>query len=463
MLPHKKISVLVVDDELIMRESLRGWLKRFGYLVETAAGGPEALAKSAENRFDIMIIDVKMPEMNGLSLLKKIRETDAEIAIVMMTAYGDIQDAVEAMKIGAYDYLLKPFDLEELSLTIEKLVQMQTLAMENLILKERVATIGRYENLVGQGPAMVKLFHTIADVAQTDATVLITGETGTGKELVARAIHAQSPRCYAPFIAINCGAFTEQLLESELFGHEKGAFTDAQHTKKGRLEMANAGTLFLDEIGDISMKMQIDLLRVIETREFNRVGGTATLRSDFRVIAATNQDLQEAIRMKTFRSDLFYRLNVIHLQVPPLRERPEDIPLLARHFLWRFATETNKKIDSIQPEAMEAMRHYPWPGNVRELQNVIERAVVLGKGRQIRLSDVPLAILVDGTAEMEKWSLEEVERQHIARVLAAEDGNLSNVAKILRIHRTTLYEKIKKYDLKVQRSNNHPESAIRAN
>ena len=343
-----------------------------------------------------MLIDVKMPEMDGLTLLKKIKESDPETAIVMMTAHGDIQDAVEAMKLGAYDYLLKPFELEELSFTIEKLVQMQTLAMENLILKDRVATITRFENLVGQSPAMLKLFETIVDVAQTDATILITGETGTGKELVARAIHAQSPRCYAPFIAINCGAFTEQLLESELFGHEKGAFTDAKYTKKGRLEMANAGTLFLDEVGDISMKMQIDLLRVLETREFTRVGGTATLHSDFRVIAATNQDLQEAIRRKTFRQDLFYRLNVIHLQVPPLRERPEDIPLLAQHFLRRYATETKKKIDSIHPEAMEAMRRYSWPGNVRELENAIERAVVVGKGRQIKLSDLPFVCLRRG-------------------------------------------------------------------
>jgi DNA-binding NtrC family response regulator len=447
MLPHNKIGILIVDDELSIRESLKGWLKRGGYQVETATGGAEAVARNAEKRFDIMLIDVKMPEMDGLTLLKKIKENDADIAIVMMTAHGDIRDAVEAMKLGAYDYLLKPFDLEELSLTIEKLVQMQTLAMENLILKERVATFTRFENLVSQSPAMVKLFETIVDVAQTDATVLITGETGTGKELVARAIHAQSPRCYAPFIAINCGAFTDQLLESELFGHEKGAFTDAKITKKGRLELANAGTLFLDEVGDITMKMQIDLLRVLETREFCRVGGTATLHSDFRVIAATNQDLQEAIKKKSFRSDLFYRLNVVHLQVPPLRERPEDIPLLAQHFLWCYATETNKKIDSIHPEAMEALRRYPWPGNVRELENAIERAVVVGKGRQIQLNDLPFVIAVGGAAEMEKMSLDEIERQHIARILAIEAGNLSNVAKILRINRSTLYAKIKKYGL----------------
>jgi DNA-binding NtrC family response regulator len=447
VLPHKKIKILIVDDELVIRESLKGWLQLDGYQVDTAAGGAEALAKNGESRFDIMLIDMKMPGMDGLTLLEKVKETDPDIAIVMMTAHGAIRDAVEAMKLGAHDYLLKPFDLEELSLSMDKLVKMQTLAMENLILKERVATITRFENLVSQSPGMIKIFETIVDVAQTDATVLITGETGTGKELVARAIHAQSPRCYAPFIAINCGAFTDQLLESELFGHEKGAFTDAKTTKKGRLELANAGTLFLDEVGDISMKMQIDLLRVLETREFSRVGGTATLHSDFRVIAATNQDLQEAIRRKTFRADLFYRLNVVHLEVPPLRERPEDIPLLAQHFLWCYATETNKKIDSIQPEAMEALRRYPWPGNVRELENAIERAVVVGKGRQIQFGDLPFAIAVGGAAAMEKFSLEEMERQHIARVMAIEAGNLSNVARILRINRSTLYAKIKKYGL----------------
>ncbi len=446
MLPHKKISILVVDDEVSIRESLLGWLKRAGYQVETAADGLAALDKIRERHYDIMIIDVKMPEMDGLSLLKKLKESEADTAMLMMTAHGDIHDAIEAIKLGAYDYLLKPFELEELNFTIEKMVEMQNLAMENLILKERLATITRFENLVGQSPVMLKLFETIVTVAQTDATVLITGETGTGKELVARAIHAQSARCYAPFIAINCGAFTEHLLESELFGHEKGAFTDAKYTKKGRLEMAHGGTLFLDEVGDISMKMQIDLLRVLETREFNRVGGTVPLRSNFRVIAATNQDLQEAIRRKTFRQDLFYRLNVIHLRVPPLRERPEDIPLLAQHFLRRYATETKKKIDSILPKAMEAMQRYSWPGNVRELENAIERAVVVGKSRQIKPGDLPF-VAAAGVPELGELSLEELERQHIARLLATKGGNLSNVARVLRINRSTLYEKIKKYGL----------------
>ncbi len=445
-MPHKQVNILVVDDELSIRESLSGWLKRDGYQVDTAADGVTALARAQETPYDIMLIDVKMPDMDGLTLLKKLKENELETTVLMMTAHGDIHDAVDAMKSGAYDYLLKPFELEELSLAIEKIVQMQSLAMENLILKEQLATVTRFENLVGQSPVMLKLFETIVDVAQTDSTVLITGETGTGKELVARAIHAQSPRCYAPFIALNCGAFTTQLLESELFGHEKGAFTDAKYTKKGRLEMAHGGTLFLDEVGDISMKMQIDLLRVLETREFTRVGGTVSLRSDFRVIAATNQDLQEAIRQKTFRQDLYYRLNVIHLQVPPLRERLEDIPLLAQHFLRRYATEIKKKIDSIHPKALEAMQRYFWPGNVRELENAIERAVVVGKGRQIKRGDLPF-VGPGGAAELGELSLEEMERQHIAHLLATKGSNLSNVARVLRINRSTLYEKIKKYGL----------------
>lgn len=445
MLPHKKISILVVDDELSIRESLSGWLQQDGYEVESAADGPSALAKAQETHYDIMLLDVKMPRMDGITVLKNLRESNADTAVVVMTAHGAIQDAVEAMKLGAHDYLLKPFDLEEMSLIIEKLVQVQTLAMENLILKDRVATISRFENLVGQSPPMLQLFETIVDVAQSDATVLLTGETGTGKELVARSIHAQSPRCYGPFIAINCGAFTEHLLESELFGHEKGAFTDASYTKKGRLEMAHGGTLFLDEVGDISIKMQIDLLRVLETREFTRVGGTVPLHSDFRVIAATHQDLQESIRKKTFRQDLYYRLNVIHVQVPPLRERPEDIPLLAQHFLRRYATETNKKVDSILPEAMEAMRRYSWPGNVRELENALERAVVVGKGRQLKPTDLPF--VVGAEEEGAGLSLEDVERRYIAQVLASAKGHISNAAKVLRINRTTLYHKIKKYGL----------------
>ena len=447
MLPHKKITILVVDDELSIRASLRGWLKLDGYQVETAADGPTALDMIQEKHFDIMLLDVKMPKMNGITVLKKLKERDPETAVVMMTAHGAIQDAVAAMKLGAYDYLLKPFELEELSLTMEKMVQMQNLAMENLILKDRVATITRFENLVGQSPPMLKLFETIVEVAKSDAAALITGESGTGKELVAQSIHSQSSRCYGPFIAVNCGAFTEHLLESELFGYEKGAFTDAEHARKGRLEMANSGTLFLDEVDDLSMKMQIDLLRALQTHEFTRLGGTTPLHSDFRVIAVTHQDLQQSLREKSFRQDLLDRLNVIHLQVPPLRERPEDIPLLAEHFLRRFATETGKKIDSIHPEALAAMQRYAWPGNVRELENAIERGVVVGKAREIKLGDLPPISSLPGMEEDGNRSLAKMEHRHIAQVLAAERGNISNAARVLRINRTTLYNKIKKYGL----------------
>lgn len=446
IIPACKFNLLVVDDEASIRESLAGWLEKDGYKVDTAASGAEALQKMAEKYYDIALIDVKMPEMDGLTLLKKLKEAGYETAVIIMTAYGAIEDAVTAMKLGAYDYLLKPFDLEEISLTINKLVEMQSLARENLILRDRVAKISRFENLIGQSPPMLKLYEMIKDVAATDATVLITGETGTGKELVARAIHAQSPRRYGPFIAVNCGAFTEHLLESELFGHEKGAFTDAKYTKKGRLELAHGGTLFLDEIGDISMKMQIDLLRVLETHEFTRVGGTIPIRSDFRVIAATHQDLEQAIAARTFRRDLYYRLNVFHIQVPPLRERREDIPLLAEHFLRRYAAETNKKIGGIHPEAMQMLLQYDWPGNVRELENIIERAVVLCKGSQIRKEDLP-PLTKEGVPPAAGLSLEEMEKEHISRVLKSVEGNISRAAKILAINRTTLYHKLKKYGL----------------
>jgi DNA-binding NtrC family response regulator len=438
-------TILIVDDEENARQNISTFLASQGYETIGVATLADARQGLRQGKGDIILLDVQLPDGYGPDLLEEVACMPMRPPVILITAFGDIEMAVEAMKNGAHDFLQKPIRLAQLEKSI--LRAMEIVAMRRELDHLRQSRYEKADFIVGSTPIMHTLLSQAQRAAEASVSVLITGETGTGKELVARAVHAQSPRCFAPFIAINCGAFTEQLLESELFGHEKGAFTDAQYTKKGRLEMANAGTLFLDEVGDISMRMQIDLLRVLETREFSRVGGTATLHSDFRVIAATNQDLEEAIRQKTFRRDLFYRLNVIHLQVPPLRERPEDIPLLAEHFLWRYATETNKKIDSIEPTAMEAMRRYPWPGNVRELENAIERAVVLGKTRQIKLSDLPLAIPLESAAEVEKLSLEEVERQHIARVLATGGGNLSNVAKILRINRSTLYQKIKKYGL----------------
>jgi len=441
-----KTKILIVDDELIMRESLADWLERDGHEIETAASGEEALERLKSNRFDILLVDIKMEGMTGLDVLKQVKTTDPDTAVVMITAYGSISTAIEAMKNGAFEYLLKPFDPDELGVLIEKIIHYQEQGRENLFLREAYKDRTRFESMIGQSPAMQKVFDMIRDVAPTDSTVLITGETGTGKGLAARAIHTNSPRSDGPFVIVNCGAFPEHLLESELFGHQKGAFTDAKVTKKGRLELAHGGTLFLDEIGEISMRMQIDLLRIIEDGIFYRVGGTQPIEADFRVIAATNRDLKEAIRQGAFRQDLFYRLNVISFEMPPLRERKEDIPLLAEHFLRRFSQETNKPVGRISREALEEMMLYEWPGNVRELENAIERAVVVGKERRIRPEDLPI-FRGDAARSASDLSLKAVERAHIAHVLDKTRWNISKSAEILGIDRTTLYSKIKRYQI----------------
>ncbi|MGD9261948.1 MAG: sigma-54 dependent transcriptional regulator, partial [Desulfobacterales bacterium] len=383
-------KILIVDDELIMRESLAGWLQRDGHSVETASSGEDALEKLKDMKFDIMLVDIKMEGISGLDVLRNVKENDPDIAIVMITAYGSIPTAIEAMKNGAYDYMLKPFDPNELGVLIEKIIQHQEQTREMLFLREEHKERTRFESMIGQSQPMQDIFNLICDVAPMDSTVLITGETGTGKGLAAKAIHTNSPRCNGPFVTVNCGAIPEHLMESELFGHQKGAFTDAKETKKGRLELAHGGTLFLDEIGEIGMRMQIDLLRVLEDRVFYRVGGTQPMEADFRVIAATNRNLEAAIRDGKFREDLFYRLNVISIIMPSLNQRKEDIPLLAEHFLQRFSQETNKPIDKINRTAMDELMLYDWPGNVRELENAIERAVVVGKDRQILPEHLPI-------------------------------------------------------------------------
>jgi len=439
-------KVLVVDDERIMRESLAGWLERDGLDVATAASGEEALEKIRDTRFDILLLDIKMEGMSGLDVLKKVKEDDPDVSVVMITAFGSISTAIEAMKTGATDYLLKPFDPDELGVLIEKIVEQQARARENVFLREQYKERTRFENMIGQSAAMQEVFDLIQDVAPTDSTVLITGETGTGKELAAKAIHTNSSRCEGPFVVVNCGAFPEHLLESELFGHQKGAFTDAKATKRGRLEMAHGGSLFLDEVGEISMRMQIDLLRVLEDGVFYRVGGTQPLEADFRVIAATNKDLETAIQQRTFREDLYFRLNVITLRMPPLRERREDIPLLAEHFLHRFAQETNKSIDSIRRDAMDELMLYGWPGNVRELENAIERAVVVGKGRKIVPQDLPI-FRAEYCAPGTRNTLQEMEKRHISEILNQNNWNISKSAHILGIDRSTLYSKIKRYQI----------------
>ncbi len=441
-----KTRIIVVDDELIIRESLAGWLERDGHHVETAASGEEALEKIAAAHYDIMLVDIKMEGLSGLDVLNAVNERDLDTAVVMITAYGSISTAIEAMKRGAVEYLLKPFDPEEIGVLIEKIIAQQAQAQENLYLREQVKERTRFESMIGQSPAMQEVFDLIQDVAPMDSTILITGETGTGKGLAAKAIHTHSARCQGPFVAVNCGAIPEHLMESELFGHQKGAFTDARETKKGRLEMANGGTLFLDEIGEIGMRMQIDMLRVLEDRVFYRVGGTQPLEADFRVIAATNRDLKKAIAAGAFREDLFYRLNVIAFAMPPLRDRKEDIPLLCDHFLNRFAQETNKSIRKVSREAMDEMMLFDWPGNIRELENAIERAVVVGKGAQVMLNDLPIVCVPDINRPFDH-SLKAIEKSHILQVLTENAWNISICAKILGIDRSTLYSKIKRYEL----------------
>jgi DNA-binding NtrC family response regulator len=439
-------KILIVDDELIMRESLAGWLERDGHSVQTAASGEAALEMLKNTRFDIFLVDIKMEGISGLQVLRKIKESDPDAEVVMITAYGSIPSAIEAMKDGAYDYMLKPFDPNELGVLIEKILQHQEQARENIYLKEQFKERTRFESMIGQSKPMQKIFDLICDVSPMDSTVLITGETGTGKGLAAKAIHTNSPRRDGPFVTVNCGAIPEHLMESELFGHQKGAFTDAKETKKGRLELAHGGTLFLDEIGEISMRMQIDLLRVLEDRVFYRVGGTQPIEADFRVIAATNRNLEAAIKAGSFREDLFYRLNVISFTMPSLNQRKEDIPLLAEHFLYRFCQETNKPINKISREAMDEMMLYDWPGNIRELENAIERAVVVGKQREILPEDLPIFCHESPPIKSAR-SLKEVEKAHIEQVLAENQWNMARSAKILGIDRSTLYSKIKRYHI----------------
>ena len=439
-------KILIVDDELIIRESLAAWLERDGHEIETVSSGEEALDKLKKVRFDILLVDIKMEGVSGLDVLKQVKDDDPEVAVVMITAYGSISTAIESMKNGAYDYLLKPFDPNELGVLIEKIIKHQAQARENIYLREQYKERTRFESMIGQSKTMQDVFDLIQDVAPMNSTILITGETGTGKGLAAKAIHSNSNRSEGPFVVVNCGAIPDYLMESELFGHQRGAFTDAKETKKGRLELAHGGTLLLDEIGEIGMRMQIDLLRVLEDRLFYRVGGTQPIEADFRVIAATNRNIEEAIKEGIFRKDLYYRLNVVSFQMPPLRERREDIPLLTEHFLCRFSLETNKSVDQISREALDEMMLYEWPGNVRELGNAIERAVVVGKGRKILAEDLPILHLESPTTLHDK-SIKEVEKAHIIQMLNENNWNIARTSKILGINRSTLYTKIKVYEI----------------
>ena len=442
------LSILVVDDETIVRESLGAWLREDGHTVETAENGRQALRMVAEKPYDLAILDIKMPNMDGLELQRRLGEAAPELTVVIMTAYASVETAVNALKAGAYDYIVKPFDPDELSHLIRRAQDHRALRNENVRLKASLDVVSPGTEIIGGSAAMRRVLDLVASVAPTDATVLIEGESGTGKELIAQAIHARSPRRYNPMVVVHLGALAEGLLESELFGHEKGAFTGASHAHKGKFEQADGGTIFLDEIGEITPKVQVELLRVLEEKRVTRVGGKQTIETDFRLVAATNRDLEAMVKDGSFREDLFYRLNVVNITIPPLRDRAEDIPALAEHFLRRIARSMSRKGLTFGPGAVDALRGHTWPGNARELQNAIERAVVLSKGETIEAEALPLYVgqrTVAPAAGVR--SLADAERAHIDRILGECAWNISRAAQTLEVDRGTLYHKIKKYGL----------------
>jgi DNA-binding NtrC family response regulator len=445
----EKGKLLIVDDEHVVRDSLGKWFREEGYEVGIAQGASEALTRLAERRWDLALVDIKMPGTDGIELQRHIHGIDPELPVIIMTGYASVETAVQALKNGAYDYVTKPFDPDDIANVVRNALSHRRAQQENVRLRETVAEVARPPELIAQSAAMQRVFEAIETVGPTEATVLITGESGTGKELVARAIHSTSPRRYHPLVVIHCGALTETLLESELFGHEKGAFTGAQYHKKGKFEIAEGGTVFLDEIGDISLKTQTDLLRVLQEHEITRVGGNQPIRVDFRCVAATNKNLEKLLEEGTFRPDLYYRLNVFRVEIPPLRERREDIPLLVDHFVRRFSLAMSKRIVRVAPEAMCLLQEYDWPGNVRELENAVERAMVVadasGEAPELRAQDFTLKL---PSPETPARTLEEVERQHILKVLEECGGNQTRAAEALNIDRVTLYNKLKKYGWK---------------
>ncbi len=440
-----KGSVLIVDDEAVVRDSLSKWLREEGYEVGTAENATEALKQLVAQRWDLALVDIRMPGTDGIELQKRLHQIDPDLIVIIITGYASVETAVQALKQGAYDYVTKPFDPDDIAHLIRNAIGHRRAARESLRLQETLAEVIPPVELVGNSAPMRAVLEAIETVAPTDATVLITGESGTGKELVARAIHRLSPRRFHPFVVIHCGALPETLLESELFGHEKGAFTGAQYRRKGKFEIADGGTVFLDEIGDISLKTQTDLLRVLQDHQITRIGSTQPIQVDFRCIAATHRNLEQLIAEGSFRPDLYYRLNVFRIELPPLRQRPDDIPLLVEHFVRKFSQQMNKPIVRVAPEAMALLQAHPWPGNVRELENAVERAMVVAQGPELRVQDFTLKLQ---DSEREPQTLEEVERAHILKVLEECGGNQTRAAQILDIDRVTLHNKLKRYGWK---------------
>jgi DNA-binding NtrC family response regulator len=441
-------KILIVDDEEVVRDSLTQWFSAEGYDVTCACCGKDALGTIAEKEFDLALLDIKMPGMDGMEVQARFREADPDLTVIVMTGYATVETAVQSLKQGAYDYITKPVDPDELTHLVAKALEHRRTKQEVSRLRESLKEIYPTTDLIGRSSAIKRVSEFIEMVAPTDATVLITGESGTGKEVVARAIHASGRRRHMPMVTIHCGALTDTLLESELFGHERGAFTGAQYRKKGKFEVADGGTVFLDEIADISLRMQTDLLRVLQEKEVVRVGGNHALKVDFRCIAATNKDLMTLVKAGSFRPDLYYRLHVLCIDLPPLRERREDIPLLADHFIRRICVQTNRQeMPRVSAEAMDLLSRYDWPGNVRELENAVERALVVARGSELKPSDFSFQLASAATVSAGR-TLEEVERAHIERVWRDCEGNHSKAARVLDIDRTTLYNKLKKYGLK---------------
>jgi DNA-binding NtrC family response regulator len=451
-----RVHILVVDDDEVTCNLLEEVLSKEGYAVDRALNGREAIDKGERTPYDVVLTDIKMIGVDGMEVLRAYRQKSPETIIIMMTAFGSIETAIQAIKEGAYDYVSKPFKLEEIKLTIHRALEQNRLLQENLLYRQELISKYKLENIVGRSPQMLQVYKTIARVAESRSTVLLVGESGTGKELVARAIHFSSLRVAKPFVAVDCGSLAETLLESELFGHVRGAFTGAITSKKGLFEEADGGTCFLDEVGDISLAMQAKLLRVLQEHEIKRVGGTETIKIDVRIVAATNKNLEEMVAERKFREDLFYRLNVVSLHLPPLRDRGEDIPLLADHFLRKYAAENKKPVSRISQEALDHLLLYRWPGNVRELENVIERAVTLSHSSIILSEDLPRRLRVEPVEAPTRFlpshiPLSELEKLYIQKVLEETGGNKKKAAEVLGIDRRTLYRMAARYGLTIKR------------
>jgi len=450
----EQTKILIVDDELVIRESLSDWLCESGYYVEAVENGSKALEKVREIKWDILLVDLKMQGMDGIEVLTEVRKISKDIPIIIITGYPTVDTAVEAMKEGAYDYIIKPFNPEEIDLIIRNIIAHQKLVKENIFLRKELKQRYQFKDIIGKSRVMQDVLALVKTVAVSNSTVLIRGESGTGKEIIARAIHSSSPRDGMPFIAVNCAALPETLLETELFGHEKGAFTGAVSQRKGKFELADKGTIFLDEIGDMTQKTQAHLLRVIEEKEFCRIGGTKPVKVDVRIISATNKNLEQMIEDGSFREDLYYRLNVVSIEAPPLRKRKEDIPLFVEHFLKKYSIENKKDISFIDEDALALLIQHDWQGNVRELENAIERAVVITKKDFISSDELPALIKKKNTniakthdIENANLSLNEIEKEHILHILEIVEWNIKKAAGILKIDRTTLYNKMKKYGI----------------